>query len=64
LHQFLIASQIGRNRDQRRIERSCIGQPRASSSAASRSCLRDRMDQEAVRAFDRQDDRSVRREVA
>ena len=56
-----IACRIGGNRDQRRVERAGVGQPRAGPRAALGGGLRDRMDDQAVRALDGEDDRRVRR---
>ena len=52
---------IGGNRDQRRIERTGIGQPRAGPRAALGGGFGHRMDDEPVRPFDGEDDGSVRR---
>jgi hypothetical protein len=61
LEKRLIPGGIGGNRDQRRIQSACIGQPRSGSRAAFRSRLGDGMDDRSVGALDGQDDRRVRR---
>ena len=61
LHQRGVAFRIGGNRDQRRIERAGVGQPRAGPRAALGGGFRDRMDDRPVRALDGEDDRRVRR---
>ena len=61
LHQRRIAGRIGGNRDQRRIERAGVGQPRTGPRAAFGGGLGDRMDDQPVRALDGEDDRRVRR---
>jgi hypothetical protein len=61
LHQRGIAIGIGGNRDQRRVERARIGQPRPGSRAALGGGSGDGVDDRAVRAFDGEDDRRVRR---
>ena len=60
-HQRRIAFGIGRNRDQRRVERARIGQPRAGPRAAFGGGFGDGMDDRPVRALDGEDDRRVRR---
>lgn len=59
-----ITSRIGGNGDQCRIERPGIGQSSAGPRAAFGSGASDGMDDEAVRAFEGQDDWRVRREGA
>ena len=61
LNERRIARRIGGNRDERRIERPRVGQPRAGASAPFRGGPGRGMDDEAVRAFDGENDRTVRR---
>jgi hypothetical protein len=61
LDQRRIPARIGGNRDQCRVERPCVGQPRADSCAPLGSGFRHCVDDRPVRAFDGQDDRFVRR---
>lgn len=64
LHQSRIADRIGRNRDERGIERPRIGQPRTGPSAALGGGPRHGMDDWPVCALDGEDDRCVRRRGA
>ena len=64
LDQRRIACRIGGHRDQRRVERPRIGQPRAGPCAALGGGLGHGMDDRPVGALDGQDDRRLRRTVA
>jgi hypothetical protein len=61
MHQRRIARWVGRNCDQSRIERPGVGQPCAGACAALGGGFRHRVNDEAMRPFDREDDRHVRR---
>ena len=61
LNQRRVAFGIGRNRDQRRVERACVGQPCARPRAAVCGGFGDRVDDRPMRALDGEDDRRVRR---
>ena len=61
LYQRCIPFGIGRNGDQRRVERACIGQPRASAGPALGGGFRDGMNDRTVRSLDGKDDWIVRR---
>jgi hypothetical protein len=63
LDQSHIAFRIGRNRHQAWIERPSVGQPRSRPRSALRRSRGHGMDEKPVRAFDRQNDRCVRRVV-
>lgn len=61
LEKRAVSGGIGGNRDQSRIERARIGQPRSGLRPALRGRFGGGMDDGAVRALDGQDDRRVRR---
>ena len=56
-----IALGIGRYRDQRRVERTRVGQPRSGPGAALGCGAGDGMDDGSMRAFDGENDGIVRR---
>lgn len=61
LKQGRVTLRVGRNRDQCRIERARVGQPRAGRSSALGRGLGDGMDDQSVRPLDGKDDGRVRR---
>jgi len=61
LHQRRISVWIGRNRDQRRVERARIGQPGSRPRTALGRGFGCRMNDQPVRALDGEDNRRVRR---
>jgi hypothetical protein len=59
LQQSGVAVGIGGDRDQRRVERTRIGEARTGPSAARGGGFRHRMDDRSVSALDSEDDRPI-----